>query len=144
MVTLSAIGRMKTQFLPIPPKFRMFSPDAFKLRKMEDTKCCMTINRSETLRGRTYISSNLCIIRRGPSKSTTTNKRIHLSDYCRTATEFASLPVVWNRDAGVTRLAARRLPNCSTTCSQSSGDKSSRSRIGGADFCTAPRLLGFN
>ena len=48
-----------------------------------------------------------------------------------------------NREAGVTRFAERRLPNCSTTCSQSSADRFRRSRIGGAVFDTEPRLPGF-
>ena len=37
-----------------------------------------------------------------------------------------------NLDVGVTRLAARRLPKCSTECSHSSADGFSLSRIGGA------------
>ena len=36
------------------------------------------------------------------------------------------------------------MPNCSTTCNQSCGDKSNHPRIGGAVFDTAPRLPGFN
>ena len=42
------------------------------------------------------------------------------------------------------RLAARRLPKCSTACNQSSADRFRRSRIGGAFFGITPRFPGFN
>ena len=42
------------------------------------------------------------------------------------------------------RLADRRLPKCSTACSQSSADRLRRSRIDGAFFGIAPRFPGFN
>ncbi len=49
-----------------------------------------------------------------------------------------------NLEAGVMRLAARRLPKCSTACNQSSADRFRRSRIGGAFFGITPRFPGFN
>ena len=51
---------------------------------------------------------------------------------------------VESRGRRVVRLAARRLPKCSTACNQSSGDRFNRSRIGGAFFRIAPRLPGLS
>ena len=50
------------------------------------------------------------------------------------------MAVALNLEAGVTRLAERRLLKCSTACSQTSGDRFNRSRIGGAFFGIDPRF----
>ena len=93
----------------------------------------------------------------GPSKHLTLAKQItnhfQSADLCSptqtcrcrdTDVGIADGTAALKREAGVMRFAEGRFPNCSTTCSQSSGDRFRRSRISGADFNTEPRLPGFS